>query len=95
MKRRGNKYMTKTDRAVSVVPAWRAKHCFLGRSSLIILREIILGNRSIRELKKSIGSNSHEAVVRHLHRLKRLGLVEWEAGKARTLRAKVCVDVVA
>lgn len=44
---------------------------------------------SIREMSAALGLQSVQAVHRYLDRLRKRGLVDWEPGKARTLRILV------
>lgn len=45
----------------------------------------------VRTIGRAVGLKSFSSVHAHLKALRRLGLLDWEDGKARTLRATVAV----
>lgn len=74
-----------------VKPAW----AMLGETATRILGMIVCRREngaqppSIRELRDATGCKSLNAIACHLDRLRRLGLVDWDKCKARTLRPLV------
>jgi SOS-response transcriptional repressor LexA len=56
-------------------------------NTLIVLAKVVQGGApSVREIADDMKLSSTNAVHLHLLRLRRLGLIDWEDGKARTLR---------
>jgi len=64
----------------------------LGRYSDTTVRclfAVLAGANSVRDVKAAIGVASTSTVHHHLRVLRSAGLVEWEPGLQRTLRATV------